>query len=535
MRNSGRNSGCANAYQGSASAAAGSFPLSLARPAGSYMDPIAIVRDGNDPPGTGAIVPWRPVKAASPAPSAWVLRYGTRHRMQRVVTWPAGIVPPRKVRVYFRSGAFLLQWWEPKSRKNVAEGVVGDLVAAIMRAREIDQRLIDFKCSGQGSSGRRLRHHELVERFGADLVRRCDAGEIEPGSIRRYAGALNHYTAYVEQPDVQRRCPYVINAGREFTLAFGAFLASRRVSANGREAAGLRPMKGHAFVWDAVRAMYAWAADPDRGALLPDGFRNPFRRRGARVGPAKDLFGEPDITIDMAASFLRACDAYQLRLFAPMVFFGLRAEEPAYLFREYIEREWLRVPCSEILGYTTKGKRDKRLPLTGPLREILMMDGGETGLLYLRRRVAEGSEIPPLAGRSLEEVGDELRRRLQAGAVISAAKRQRLRDEVLHDAGATNYDRIDAEFRGVVREFHWGKQATLKDFRHLFLTSLANAGLAEPYRQYLAGQAQSTAPVMNYTHLNQVREQYERAVRQEWAPLVEALEARIAALGLRRP
>jgi len=185
-------------------------------------------------------------------------------------------------------------------------------------------------------------------------------------------------------------------------------------------------------------------------------------------------------------------------------------------------------------GFTTKGKRDKRLPLAGPLREILMMDGGENGLLYVRRPVTEGSERPPLSGCSLQELGNELRRRVKASAVNSAAGRQRLRDEVLRDAGATGYDRIDAEFRGVAHGLGWAKQATLKDFRHLFLTSMMNARMADPYRQYLAGQAQSTAPVMSYTHLNQVREQYERAVLQEWGPLVEALEGRIAELGLRR-
>ena len=94
-----------------------------------------------------------------------------------------------------------------------------------------------------------------------------------------------------------------------------------------------------------------------------------------------------------------------------------------------------------------------------------------------------------------------------------------------------DYDRINAEFRMVSSLLSWPRQATLKDFRHLFLTNLSNAGMAEPYRQYLAGQAPSAAPVMNYTHLNQVRLQFMRAMEQESPKLLIVLEERIAELG----
>jgi len=70
----------------------------------------------------------------------------------------------------------------------------------------------------------------------------------------------------------------------------------------------------------------------------------------------------------------------------------------------------------------------------------------------------------------------------------------------------------------------------LKDLRHLFLTTLSNAGLSEPYRQYLAGQAMSNAPVMSYTHLDQVREQYIKAIDAQWPALITALERRIVEL-----
>lgn len=42
----------------------------------------------------------------------------------------------------------------------------------------------------------------------------------------------------------------------------------------------------------------------------------------------------------MALNLVRACDRFQLLLFAPMLLFGLRAAEPCYLFREYLEIDW---------------------------------------------------------------------------------------------------------------------------------------------------------------------------------------------------
>ena len=56
-----------------------------------------------------------------------------------------------------------------------------------------------------------------------------------------------------------------------------------------------RPMKGQRFVLDTVRAMYEWAADPERGRLLPEGFRNPF----LRMAGARTLLKADTILIDI--------------------------------------------------------------------------------------------------------------------------------------------------------------------------------------------------------------------------------------------
>src|SRR5262245_59310076 len=74
-------------------------------------------------------------------PSAWTRKYGDKHRFQRVTGFPAGIVPPERVRIYRRGGHHLLQWWDPDAKRNLAERIDGDLVNAIARARQVEERL----------------------------------------------------------------------------------------------------------------------------------------------------------------------------------------------------------------------------------------------------------------------------------------------------------------------------------------------------------------------------------------------------------
>jgi hypothetical protein len=446
--------------------------------------------------------------------------------MCRVKDFPPGLVGPRKVRIYWRNDHYLLQWWAPAQGKNVSERIVGDLLTALVRAREVDQRLKDFPRASAPTG--RTEHATLVQRFLEHLRRRAEAAEIQPATVERYRTALGHYLAFVGLDPVQKTYRHAHQIDRDFRLGFAAFLADRRVAPNGRPQAAARPMRGQTFVLDAVRAMLEWAADPDSSHLLPDGFRNPFlRQSGSRPALISDPLAEPDITLAMAIDFVEACDRYQLLLFVPLLFFGLRASELCFLFREHLEADWLRVPCIPELAYQTKGRRDKRFPLIDPLRPFWdhLRAGPGQGLLYLRRRVLEGKDPAPMRGRSLAELTAEFQCRA-AGPSGGAAGRLRLRDAVLCEAGGVSYDQVQGEFEGMARRLTWPGRATLKDFRHLFCTALGNAAMPEGYRRYLMGHAPGKAAVVAYTHLHQLRDQYARAVAQEWAPLVEAVTRR---------
>jgi hypothetical protein len=462
----------------------------------------------------------------------WSTRYGDRHRLERIIDFPRGVTPPEKVRIYWRLDHFVLQWWDRAAKRNLSDRVNGDLVAAIMRARQIDERLRHFKSAGLGC--RRISHHELVERFIADLRKRADASEIDSRTVARYESAIQHYMAFCEQPETERSFPSPTGVNREFVMQFSEYLSTMRISPNGHPHAARRRMSSTKYVEDVVRAMLAWSADPERGNMMPDGFRNPLegsRRRSNE--PVRDLFGDPDITLPMAVAFVQVCDKYQLRLFSLLMLYGLRAAEPCFLFQEQAERGWLNVNCDPQLDYFVKGRRDKRLPMIEPLTCLLGMDGrtAPKGLIFQRRSVDQGRETPLLNGLSREALRTEYEQRCQSGKVTSAEGRRRIRDQVFSQAGGLRYDQVEGEFQQLARRLGWSRAATLKDFRHLFSTSLENAGMPEFYRRYFMGQSPGKSAVVNYTHLNQLRERYEEAVKHQLQPLVNSIHVRLQQLG----
>jgi integrase len=467
------------------------------------------------------------------ADSSWTAHYGEKHRWRRIAEFPAGIAGPKRVRIYQRTAHYILQWWDSAAGGNLSARVDGDLVAAIVRAREIEARLEQYRASGEGR--RRVKHQELVERFITDLDHRADAGEIDPRTAKRYGSALAHYVDFVEQPQVSAAFPSATQVNRDFVLQFAAYLESLRISPNGHPHAELRKMSSGRYVEDVARSMFAWAADPDRGGLLGTGFRNPFGgRRQSRQSNPEFLFGEPDITMEMAAEFLLACDGYQLPLFATLMFYGLRAAEPCYIFREHLVDGWLHVASIPELDHFTKGRRDKRFALITPLAQLLSVGtaGWERGLLFLRRSVVEGREQPSLLHEPLEHLVTAFELCCQKSSPVSAAKRRACRDEILNQAGGLKYDHLEGEFHRVIRQLNWPAEATLKDFRHLFSTLLQNAGMPEYYRRYLMGHSPGRAAIGAYTHLNDLQAHYQGAVDRGFQPLVEAAVQRADQLGL---
>jgi integrase len=470
--------------------------------------------------------------AADHQPTTWVAKYVETHRLRRIVDFPQGVKAPSRVRIYSRRDNYMLQWWEPAAKASYSERVRGDLIDAIARAREIDARLDHFRTSGHGQ--RKLKHGELIDGYLADLRCRADAAQLSVNTVDRYASALAHYRAFCAQSAISKRFPFVAGVNRDFQLAFAAYLGEVQVSPNGRADGRRQPLGSRQFVLDTTRSMFAWAADPSRGILLPSAFRNPFSsRESAPQRSQPDPFGEPDVTIAMAVEFLTACDAFQLKLFAPLMVYGLRATEPVFVFREHVGPDWFTVVCLPELNYLTKGRRDKRFPVVRQVADLWkpsLAPAGE-GLLLARRDAGVSNKRTPLFGASLASLAAEFKRRCAAGQP-TACRRQEIRDAILKEAGGLSYDTIEAEFKKLARQLGWPRAATLKDLRHLFSTCLENSGVAEFYRRYLMGHSCGKTPIATYTHLNQLQSQFHKALDQDLAPLVDAIDRRAHELRL---
>ncbi|MBW3597266.1 MAG: hypothetical protein KY475_08330 [Planctomycetes bacterium] len=489
------------------------------------MPPRAGISDHAEPPSA--------CDGAGRRSSLWRERYAEKHRLRRVASLPAGIDPPRRVRMYQRGDHFWLQWWDPHEKKTLSQRVDGDLIDAIAVARLIEERLNQLRFSGHHPG--KYNHAELVQKYSADLERRADAGEIDFRTVQRYRAAMQHYLAFAEQPAVAKAYPQVARVDRDFQLRFAAFLSSRMVLPNGRTNSHPRPMKAQKFVMDVVRGMFAWAADPARGNLLPGAFRNPFvgcfRRTETLAG---DPITEPDVTGTMAVELLLACDLFQLGIFAPLLLYGLRPGELGWIFWENVEEGWLKVACNQDLGYATKGRRDKRFPVLACLEGLWRQSNpwGQ-GLLYRCRGASADKTPTALSGASLGALIDEFNRRCRVSPPSGAAQRRGIRDAVMKNAGQLSYDRIKREFDQLARRLGWPAEATLKDLRHLFATSLENSGTPDFFKRYLLGQAFGKAPIVAYTHVTaaKLREHYQRAVATELAPLVDAVARRADELG----
>lgn len=295
-----------------------------------------------------------PAPAAATVRSVWKSKYAERHRLERIQEFPAGINPPRRVRIYRRRHYYMLQWWDRAEKRTLSHRIDGDLIEAVAAARKIDEKLARHRTAGIKSE--KVTFHGAAQKFVADLERRADAGEIDPITISRYASALKHLLAFAEQPHVARRWPYVGRIDRDFQLALAAYLQCVQIAPNGHPNARRRPLKGHNYILDVTRALLEWACDPQRGGLLPGDFRNPFARRTKESRTfAADLLQEPDISVPMAVDLVSACDDFQLAIFATLLLYGLRPGELGWVFREDLEQGWLRVRCHVELDHFTTG------------------------------------------------------------------------------------------------------------------------------------------------------------------------------------
>jgi hypothetical protein len=240
----------------------------------------------------------------------------------------------------------------------------------ITKAREIDEQLLNFRRTYAGNP--KLNHNQLIDLYKTYLEKRADMGEIAPATVMRYKNAIVHFEHFVKQPHILSRFDRVYKVDSNFAMDFRAYLKNLWITPNGHSKGMKKRLTSVPYVMDVVRGLFVWAMNDRSGHLLPEGFINPFagKYRDTEV-VSEDLLGDPDITLNMAVDFLRECDVWQLPLFCMYIFYGLRVSEPCWLFTDSISDGWIRIECDKSIGYVTKGRRGKRLPLVAPVKRAL--------------------------------------------------------------------------------------------------------------------------------------------------------------------
>ena len=167
----------------------------------------------------------------STAQQTWSSRYGERHRLDRITEFPRGVLPPKKIRLYSRADHYVLQWWDPAQKRTLSDRVNGDFLAALTRARQLDEQLDE---RGRVSTGRRrLSYGELVDGYIDHLRRRADAGEIDLRIGARYQTALEYFKKFTSQLEVAADYSHPGRTDREFVLRLQGFLQQQRVLRKG--------------------------------------------------------------------------------------------------------------------------------------------------------------------------------------------------------------------------------------------------------------------------------------------------------------
>jgi hypothetical protein len=299
--------------------------------------------------------------------------------------------------------------------------------------RVVEERLENFRSAG--TIGKRTGLLQLFDLYLVDLQQRADAGQVATGTVRRYRSAIEHCKNFSAQPQSQKNYPYAHQVNRQFQLKLACYL-QQPDSKLGRQASAQ-------YVLDTCRAVFAWAADPARGNVLPQGFINPFVQQSDSATQVRNsLIGEPDISIAMATDLIAVCDDFQLPIFATILLYGLRPSEVSFLFHELVDDQWFRVECLPDLCYFTKGRRNKMFPRCQPIAALLECMGQTgPGLLFNNRLASAQPRRVSLAQTILE-----YRRRCQQERLTSAPVREQLRNRLLAENGWLDYDRIEGEF-----------------------------------------------------------------------------------------
>lgn len=352
-----------------------------------------------------------------------------------------------------------------------------------------------------------LDHHENVLRSSV-------------GTIRRYRAATRHLVDFVAETGASGPA-HEVRVDR-----FVAFLRSRRVSPNGHHHSAKRHLrdKGVRYILQVCRSMYGYA---QRMRHLPPYAPNPFSEMQIdrmRVEDAKPVFV---FTAETEHAFLAAADAWSFPIHFMLAKTGVRPGELTHLLIEDLDLDegWLRIRNKPELGWRTKTRAERSVPLIDELRSLLReVVGPRTyGPVFLRQRfrcrdvpeiACSRSEMERLLLERLDEASAE------RGGALSREGRLRVARGLWRDAGAVKVDAIRNSFIRTTRAIGLPEATCPKSWRHTFATLLQDANVDPLIRQVTMGHkpvgatgALGMTSVYTHTRHETQRREIERALR----------------------
>ncbi|MHC4248167.1 MAG: tyrosine-type recombinase/integrase [Planctomycetota bacterium] len=402
-----------------------------------------------------------------------------------------------KVSVFFRGASWHIYYREDGKARRVRIGP--DRKAAEKRAAEVNAELSHEVPSAFGFERVTveelvrmwLEHHELVLRSSV-------------ATVRRYRSALEHLLGFVRE----RRPGLTVDALNPRTAeSFVKRLRRTPVSPNGHPKTKKRPLrdKGVVFVLGTCRSLFNYAA---RQRHLPPYARNPFSDLGIERMKIEDAKPTGVLTEIEEAAFLAACDAWQFGVFFTMAFTGLRPGELCHLLVEDVDLQAriLHVRNRPELGWKTKTRNERRIFLFDELLDVVRRAAGDRacGPLFLAPRFSRGESLPPLAGRDLRALVQELGRRVAEasepdGSATPRATAAKIARGLWRDMGATTPKRLRQEFMRITKRIGRPDLTCPKVFRHGMATAMQAAGVDPFVRKEIIGHTRLETTGI-YTH-----------------------------------
>ncbi len=393
-----------------------------------------------------------------------------------------------RVTIYVRSKVWYLYYFE--NRQRVRRRVGPSLAEAKLLAAQVNAQLatgtpalLSFEPVSLAALRQRwLDHHEHVLRSSI-------------ATIKRYRTATDHLLRFVEKVQPVRSADRITTTAVE---AFMRYLRTVEVAPNGHPNTPKRRLrdKGLVFILTSCRSMFNYAA---KHRNLPPYHESPFTEIKIERIPIEDAKPVEPFTSEQETAFLTACDGWQFPIFLTLTLTGMRPGEATHLLLPGdvdLTQRVIRIRNKPDLGWRTKTRNQRDIPICQELAEVLsrVVDGRNTGPLFLRRRFMTGEDDPILVTSNNEQLAREIACRIENLRSTHVHEWTRFDDArvartVWRDAGVVKEVTVRVEFTKVTSKIGLEHITCPKNLRHLCATCLQDAKVDPLIRQELMGHS----------------------------------------------